>query len=35
MEALRAEFGSVQSYLEAAAGLDAARIDRLRERLLE
>jgi protein-tyrosine phosphatase len=35
MEALRAEFGSVQSYLEAAAGLDAARIDRLRDRLLE
>lgn len=35
MEALRAEFGSVRNYLEAAAGLDTARIDRLRERLLE
>jgi len=35
MEALRAEFGSVRNYLDSAAGLDAARIDRLRERLLD
>ena len=35
MEALRTEFGSVMRYLQATAGLDAARIDRLRDRLLE
>jgi protein-tyrosine phosphatase len=35
MEALRSEFGSVLGYLDAAAGLDAAGIDRLRDRLLE
>ncbi len=35
MEALRSEFGSVLGYLDAAAGLDARRIDRLRDRLLE
>lgn len=32
--ALLAEFGSVKRYLEAAAGVDAARIDRLRNDLL-
>jgi protein-tyrosine phosphatase len=35
METLRSEFGSVLGYLDAAAGLDAARINRLRDRLLE
>jgi protein-tyrosine phosphatase len=35
MEALYAQFGSVQRYLEAAAGLDSARMERLRNRLLE
>ena len=35
MEALRTEYGSVLRYLEAAAGVDAARIERLREDLLE
>jgi len=35
METLRAEFGSVLRYLEAAAGVDARRIDRLRSELLE
>jgi len=34
METLRAEFGSVLRYLEAAAGVDARRIDRLRSELL-
>jgi protein-tyrosine phosphatase len=32
--ALRRDFGSVERYLERAAGLDAARLERLRERLL-
>ena len=35
MEALHAEFGSVLRYLERAAGVDARRIDRLRNDLLE
>jgi protein-tyrosine phosphatase len=35
MEALRVEFGSVLRYLETAAGVDARRIDRLRNDLLE
>jgi hypothetical protein len=35
MEALHVEFGSVLRYLETAAGVDAARIDRLRNDLLE
>jgi hypothetical protein len=34
LDALRAEFGSVLRYLEAAAGVDATRIDRLRSALL-
>jgi protein-tyrosine phosphatase len=34
METLRVEFGSVLRYLEAAAGVDARRIDRLRSELL-
>ena len=34
MEALRTEFGSVLRYLETAAGVDARRIDRLRNDLL-
>jgi len=34
MDTLRAEFGSVPRYLEAAAGVDARRIDRLRSELL-
>jgi protein tyrosine/serine phosphatase len=35
MDALHAEFGSVERYLEEAAGVDAARIARLRNDLLE
>jgi protein-tyrosine phosphatase len=35
MDTLRAEFGSVLRYLEAAAGVDATRLDRLRNDLLE
>lgn len=35
MGTLRAEFGSVLRYLEAAAGVDATRLDRLRNDLLE
>jgi protein-tyrosine phosphatase len=35
MGALQAEFGSVLRYLDAAAGVDAGRIDRLRNDLLE
>jgi protein-tyrosine phosphatase len=35
MDTLRAEFGSVLRYLESAAGVDAARLDRLRNDLLE
>jgi protein-tyrosine phosphatase len=35
MDALHAEFGSVLRYLETAAGVDAGRIDRLRNDLLE
>jgi hypothetical protein len=35
MNALHAEFGSVRRYLETAADLDAARIDRLQSQLLE
>jgi protein-tyrosine phosphatase len=34
MQALRDEFGSVLRYLDAAAGLDASRVERLRDRLL-
>ena len=34
MDALHAEFGSVLRYLDTAAGVDAARIDRLRNDLL-
>jgi len=34
MEALDAEFGSILRYLEAAAGIDTARLDLLRIRLL-
>lgn len=34
MDALHAEFGSVRRYLETAAGVDATRIDRLRNDLL-
>jgi protein-tyrosine phosphatase len=34
MDALRAKFGSVLRYLESAAGVDARRIDRLRNALL-
>jgi protein-tyrosine phosphatase len=35
MDTLRAEFGSVLRYLESAAGVDAARLDRLRNDMLE
>jgi protein-tyrosine phosphatase len=34
MDALRAQFGSVLGYLETAAGVDAARVERLRNNLL-
>jgi len=35
LEAAAAEFGSIDRYLEIAAGLDGARRERLREALLE
>jgi protein-tyrosine phosphatase len=35
LEALHEEFGSVSRYLDAAAGIDATRLARLRDRLLE
>jgi protein tyrosine/serine phosphatase len=35
LEALRSEYGTVSRYLERAAGLDAARLEALRDRLLE
>jgi protein-tyrosine phosphatase len=35
LEALRSEYGTVSRYLEVAAGLDAARLEALRDRLLE
>jgi protein tyrosine/serine phosphatase len=35
LEAVAAEFGSIDRYLEIAAGLDGARRERLREALLE
>ena len=35
MNTLQAQFGSVLRYLETAAGVDARRIDRLRNDLLE
>jgi protein-tyrosine phosphatase len=35
LESLAADFGTIRRYLEAAAGLDAARLELLRTRLLE
>ena len=35
LESLRSDYGTVSRYLEVAAGLDAARLDALRDRLLE